>query len=53
LYRVKVRIQKQTITAYGREQALKPGMTLDADIVQDERKIWEWIAEPLLAMARR
>ena len=52
LYRIRVHPQKQTIQAYGREQNLKPGMTLEADIVQDRRKIWEWIAEPLLAMAK-
>ena len=53
LYRVKVRLKRQTIVAYGQEQALKPGMTLDADIVQDKRKIWEWVAEPVLAIAQR
>lgn len=50
LYRIRVALDKQTIHAYGREQALKPGMTLDADIVQDRRRIWEWILEPLLAV---
>lgn len=53
LYRVKVRLRRQTIAAYGQEQVLKPGMTLDADIVQDKRKIWEWVAEPVLAVAQR
>jgi membrane fusion protein len=52
LYRIKVIPEKQTIEAYGRPQALKPGMTLEADVMQDSRKIWEWIAEPLLAIAR-
>jgi len=52
LYRIRVRPEKQTIQAYGRSQYLKPGMTLEADVMQDSRKIWEWIAEPLLAMAR-
>lgn len=52
LYRIKVRPEKQTIQAYGRSQYLKPGMTLEADVMQDSRKIWEWIAEPLLAIAK-
>jgi membrane fusion protein len=52
LYRIRVRPEKQTIQAYGRSQYLKPGMTLEADVMQDSRKIWEWIAEPLLAMTR-
>lgn len=50
LYRIKVRPEKQYIDVYGHPQALKPGMTLEADVLQDSRKIWEWIAEPLLAM---
>lgn len=53
LYRIKVRLARQTITAYGKEQLLRPGMTLEADVIQDRRKIWEWIAEPLLAVAER
>ncbi|WP_308922269.1 HlyD family secretion protein [Janthinobacterium sp. J1-1] len=52
LYRIKVKPDRQTIDAYGKLQALKPGMTLEADVLQDKRKIWEWIAEPLLAITR-
>lgn len=50
LYRIKVRPENQQINIYGKAQALKPGMTLEADIIQERRKIWEWIAEPLLAI---
>jgi membrane fusion protein len=50
LYRIKVRPEKQQIDVYGRVQPLKPGMTVEADILQERRKIWEWIAEPLLAI---
>jgi membrane fusion protein len=32
---------------------LKPGMTLEADVVQDSRKIWEWVLEPVLAVLQR
>lgn len=53
LYRIRVRLARQDIQIYGERLALKPGMTLEADIVQDQRKIWEWIAEPLIAMAPR
>ena len=53
LYRVKVKLKRQTISAYGHDQPLKPGMTLEADIVQDSRKIWEWVAEPVLAVTHR
>lgn len=50
LYRIKVKLEKQSINAYGQMQALKPGMTLEADVLQDRRKIWEWVLEPLLAI---
>jgi membrane fusion protein len=52
LYRIKVQLKKQSILAYGQAQAIKPGMTLEADVVQDRRKIWEWIIEPVLAVTR-
>ncbi|MFZ6654202.1 HlyD family secretion protein [Undibacterium sp. TJN19] len=53
LYRVRVRLDEQSIQAYGQAQAIKPGMTLEADVLQDSRKIWEWVLEPVLAMAQR
>lgn len=53
LYRIKVRLEKQSIDAYGKQQMLKPGMTLEADVVQDSRKIWEWVLEPVLAVVQR
>ncbi|WMW79710.1 biotin/lipoyl-binding protein [Undibacterium cyanobacteriorum] len=53
LYRIKVKLEKQTIETYGKVHPLKSGMTLEADIVQDNRKIWEWLAEPILAVAKR
>jgi len=53
LYRVKVKLEQQGVLAYGKIQDLKPAMTLEADIVQERRKIWEWIAEPILAIAKR
>lgn len=53
MYRIKVRLERQDIAAYGQRQPLKPGMSLEADVVRDTRKIWEWLAEPILATAQR
>lgn len=50
LYRIVVRLAQQNIKANGKIQPVKPGMTLEADIVQEKRRIWEWIFEPLLSM---
>ena len=37
----------------GREQALAPGMQLEADVLLDRRRLIEWIFEPLLGLASR
>lgn len=53
LYRIKVKLEQQTINTYGQVQTIKPGMTLEADVMQDKRRIWEWVLEPVLAVARK
>jgi len=49
MYRVTVALASQTIDSRGQKQALKAGMTLEADVVQERRRIWEWLLEPVLA----
>lgn len=53
LYRIRVKPALQHIPAYGTNFPIKPGMTLEADIVNDTRRIWEWILEPIVAIGRR
>jgi len=53
LYRIKVRLDAQMLSAYGKQQLLKPGMALEADVTQDRRAVWEWVFEPLLATGSR
>lgn len=50
LYRVTVSLARQAITAYGRPEALKPGMLVDADVLGEQRKLIEWIFEPLYSL---
>jgi membrane fusion protein len=50
VYRVTVGIAKQTINAYGKPQALQAGMLLEADILQDTRRLYEWVLEPLYGL---
>lgn len=52
LYRVLVELDEQTVNAYGRAEALKPGMTVDADILLDRRRLIEWVLEPLYGVHR-
>ena len=49
-YRVTVSLSKQTITAYGEEEQLKPGMLVEADIMKDRRRLIEWVFEPLYSI---
>ena len=49
LYRINVQLDAQSITSYGNAIQLKPGLTLEADVLQERRKVWEWALEPLLA----
>jgi membrane fusion protein len=52
-YRITVRLQQQTIEAYGKPQLLKPGMLVEADIVQRTQRIYEWMLDPLMGFAKR
>jgi len=49
VYQVTVALESQAIGAYGETQPLKAGMTLEADVIQERRRIWEWLLEPVLA----
>jgi membrane fusion protein len=49
LYRINVKLSDQSVRAYGENVALKPGLTLEADVLQERRKVWEWVLEPVLA----
>jgi membrane fusion protein len=51
LYRITVNLSRQTIDAYGRPQALQPGMLLDADILLEKRRLYEWVLEPLYSLS--
>lgn len=50
LYRINVGLDSQSITAYGQAQPLQAGMLLDADVLQDTRRLYEWVLEPLLSL---
>ncbi|MDP5308472.1 HlyD family secretion protein [Paracoccus spongiarum] len=50
VYRITVDLAAQTATAYGRPAALQPGMTLQADIQIDRRRLWEWVLDPLYSL---
>jgi len=49
-YRVLVTLDQQDILAYGKPEPLRPGMTLEADILGERRKLYEWVLEPLYSL---
>lgn len=51
LYRITVDLAQQHIKTYGKSQALKAGMSLEADVMQERRAVWEWMLEPVLAVS--
>jgi membrane fusion protein len=53
LYRVTVALARQSVTAYGAQEPLRPGMLVDADILGERRRLIEWIFEPLYALGGR
>ncbi|WP_260428515.1 hypothetical protein [Burkholderia stagnalis] len=53
LYRLIVALDRQDIAAYGKREALRPGMALEADVLIDKRRLIEWVLEPLYALGRR
>jgi len=51
LYRVTVALAKQTVRAYGKELPLQSGMTLEADVTLDKRRLYEWVLEPFYSLS--
>jgi membrane fusion protein len=47
LYRVTVALKEQNIQAFGTKAPLQAGMLVNADVLQDTRRLYEWILEPL------
>ncbi|MCY1392059.1 Colicin V secretion protein CvaA [compost metagenome] len=50
-YRVMVAIDSQYMDAFGQAQPLQVGMLLEADVMQDTRRIYEWVLEPIYSLS--
>jgi membrane fusion protein len=53
LYQLTVELASQQVLAYGQATSLRAGMTLDAAVVQERRRVIEWVFEPLIGAAQR
>lgn len=50
-YLVKVKLKKQSVTAYGEEKPLQIGMILEADILHGTKKLYEWVLDPIYSVS--
>ncbi|MBS7806609.1 HlyD family efflux transporter periplasmic adaptor subunit [Variovorax sp. PCZ-1] len=50
VYSITVSLKNQSIALYGQPRALQAGLRLEADMLQEKRKLWEWMLEPLYSM---
>lgn len=53
IYRITVDLTKQTVTAYGQALPLHPGMQVEADILIETRRLFEWMLDPLYSLTGR
>jgi membrane fusion protein len=52
LYRIIVAVDAQAIETQGQRWALAPGMRVEADLLLEQRRLYEWLIEPLQALRR-
>ena len=50
---MQVTLERQTVSALGKDVALRPGMLVNADILLERRTILEWLFEPVLQLRGR
>jgi len=49
-FRVRVALPAQSVLAYQKSLPLKAGMTLDADLVTEQRSLWQWLFDPVYSL---
>lgn len=53
VYRIRLELAQQTVQAYGVAMPLRSGMLVDASIMLERRKLYEWILEPVFSISGR
>jgi len=53
LFAIEVDLRTAAIEANGQVRPLQAGMLLEADILQERRRLYEWMLEPLYSLTRR
>ena len=53
LYCITVALEKQFVSLGERRSELRPHMILQADVIQDTRRLYQWFLEPFYALRQR
>lgn len=53
VFAIQVRLKAGQVQANGQPRPLQAGMLLDADILQERRRLYEWMLEPLFSLTGR
>lgn len=53
VYRIRADLAQDFVLTYGEKQSLMAGMQFEADIVQEKRRIFEWMVEPLFSIREK
>jgi membrane fusion protein len=53
VYRIRLELAQQTVKAYGTAMPLRSGMLVDASVMLERRKLYEWVLEPLFSISGR
>ena len=52
-FRIRVKLKRQDILVNGVREPLLPGMSMEADVVSDNRRLYEWLFDPILSLRGR
>ncbi|MEO0451456.1 MAG: HlyD family efflux transporter periplasmic adaptor subunit [Pseudomonadota bacterium] len=53
VFRVRVKLENEDISAYGELIPLRPGLLLSADVIFDRRSLIEWLLDPIYAVGSK
>lgn len=53
VYRIDVKLERQSVAALGQDFALRPGMLVNGDLLLEKRTLLEWLFEPLMQLKGR
>jgi membrane fusion protein len=50
VYQIVVALESQNVLAYGTPRELRAGMAVEADVLLETRRLYEWVLEPLYSL---